>query len=153
MTVIILLIIAGLILLILEFFVFPGITVAGIGGLVLVGTAVFIGYDTYGSPTGNIILALTLFAMLVVLGMALRANTWNKLMLKTTLSGKIETVSEETIKPGDKGITISRLNPIGKALINNFDVEAHCPGSFVDPGTKIEVVKVFKTYVIVKPEN
>lgn len=153
MTLIIFLILAGFLFLILEFFVFPGITVAGIGGLVLVTTGVFIGYQKFGAPTGNAILAITIFAFLIVLALALRGKTWNKLALKTAITANVETVSETTIHSGDKGITITRLNPIGKARINNEEVEAHCPGKFVDPKTPVEVVGVFKTYVVVKPIN
>jgi membrane-bound ClpP family serine protease len=153
MTTIILLILAGFIFIILEFFVFPGITVAGIGGILLVGTGVFIGYQNFGAPTGNVILALTIFAFLIVLTMAFRAKTWNKLMLKTSITANVDSDTEITIHPGDKGITITRLNPIGKVRINNQEVEAHCPDNFVDPQTPVEVVSVSKINVVVKPIN
>jgi len=153
MTIIILLILVGFFLLFLEFFVFPGVTVAGIAGIISVGTAVYIGYSNYGTSTGNIILALTLFAFIITLAVALRSKTWNKLSLNTAITGNVETVSEALIHTGDKGIAITRLNPIGKALVNNQEVEAHCPGKFVDAKTPLEVVKVFKTYIIVKPLN
>ena len=103
--------------------------------------------------TGHIILASTIIAFVIILIFALRSKTWKKFSLDTTVTAQVETVDEETIKPGDKGITITRLNPIGKARINNEEVEAQCPGKYVDPKTEIEVVKVFKTYVIVKPIN
>ncbi|WP_026473430.1 NfeD family protein [Alkaliflexus imshenetskii] len=153
MTIIILLILTGLLLLVLEFFVFPGITISGIGGVLMITAGIYMSYSLYGSATGHIMLAITLVAALLTLLMALRSKTWNKLMLKTELTGNIETVDESTMQPGDKGITVTRLNPIGKARINNQDVEARCPGQFVDPQQNVEVVKVFKTYVIVKPIN
>lgn len=153
MTIIVLLILTGFLLLILEFFVFPGITILGIGGVIVVGTGVYFGYQSYGTSTGNIILTLTLFSFVLLTGIALRSNTWKKLMLNTAITANIETVSEESIHPGDKGIAITRLNPIGNARINDQEVEAHCPGQFIDAQTPLEVVKVFKTYVIVKPVN
>ncbi len=153
MIVVILLIATGLLLLILEFFVFPGMTISGIGGIIMTVAGVYTAYSTHGAVTGNWVLVITMLATLVVLGMALRWKTWRRFMLKTEISGNVETVTEDNIKPGDKGITVSRLNPVGKARINNEDVEARYPGQFVDPGTEIEVVKVFKTYVIVKPIN
>lgn len=153
MTIIILLILTGFLLLILEFFVFPGITLAGIGGVILVGIGVYSGYATFGTGTGNIILASTMLAFAFVIGMALRTRTWNKLMLNTAITGQVETVSEETIHPGDQGIAMTRLNPIGRVRVNDQDVEAHAPGQFVDAKSPVEVVKVFKTYIIVKPVN
>lgn len=153
MTIIILLIVTGFLLLILEFFVFPGITFAGIGGIILVGTGVYIGYAKFGAGTGHIILGSTVLAFAFVIGMALRTRTWNKLMLNTTITGQVETVPEESIQPGDKGVAVTRLNPIGKVRVNDQDVEGHCPGQFVDAKSPVEVVKVFKTYIIVKPVN
>jgi len=153
MTVIILLILLGLFFLILEFFVFPGVSIAGIAGVISTGIAIYLGYSNFGTPIGHIILAVTIIAFVVLLIISLRSKTWKRLSLDTAVTAQVETVDEETIKVGDKGITITRLNPIGKARINDEEVEAQCPGKYIDPKTEIEVVKVFKTYIIVKPIN
>ncbi|PWD98600.1 NfeD family protein [Marinilabilia rubra] len=150
MTIIILLIVTGLLLLILEFFVVPGITIAGIGGLGMITGGIFMAYGI-DSSTGHITLASTLIATLIILFYAFRSKTWKKLMLNSTVTSHVDTVEENTINPGDHGKTITRLNPIGKARVNNQDVEAHCPGQFIDPKTEIEVTEVYKTYIIVKP--
>jgi membrane-bound ClpP family serine protease len=153
MTIIILLILTGILLLLLEFFVFPGVTIAALGGLIMIGGGVYMAYNTYDATTGHIVLFVTIVAILIVLGMALRGDTWNKLMLNTEITENVQTVADDSIQPGDKGVTTTRLNPIGKALINDLEVEAKCPGQFVDQETDIEVVKVFKNYVIVKTIN
>lgn len=153
MTIIILLILTGILLLILEVFVFPGITIAGIGGFILAASGVYMAYAQFGQTTGNIVLVSTIVTATVVIILALRSKTWDKLMLKTQLTESVEPINEEQIQPGDQGITITRLNPMGKVRINDIDMEARCPDSFVDPQVPIEVVKVFKTYVIVKPLN
>lgn len=153
MTIIILLILTGLLLLILEFFVFPGITIAGIGGFILIGSAIFMTYNSFGPTTGHIVLSATLVVSVLAVILAFRSKTWDRLMLKTELTENVESFEEESIKPGDQGVTITRLNPMGRVRINEINVEARCPDSFVDPQVKIEVLKVFKTYVIVKPIN
>jgi len=145
------LILTGLLLLVLEFFVFPGVTIAGIGGALMIAAGLILAYTSYGAPTGHFVLALTLVALFGVIGMALRGKTWNRLKLDTEISAKVETVPVNLIHPGDRGITISRLNPVGKARINEQEVEAHCPGNFLEPRTEIEIVKVLDTHVIVKP--
>ena len=150
MTVIILLILTGIILLILELFVFPGITISGVGGVLMVGSAIYIAYSTFGITTGNITLFSALFISAVLLALAFRAKTWNRFMLKTEVSSTVESMTRP-IHPGDKGITITRLNPVGKIRINEIDIEGRCPDQFIDPETEVEVVKVFKTYIIVKP--
>lgn len=153
MTIIILLILTGLLLLILEFFVFPGITIAGIGGFILIGSAIYMTYNTFGPTTGHILFSATIVLSVAAVILALRSKTWDRLMLKTQITENVESIVEENINIGDQGVTITRLNPMGRVRINEINVEARCPDSFVDPQVKIEVLKVFKTYVIVKPVN
>jgi len=153
LTVIILIILLGLFLLILEFFVFPGVTVAGIGGFLFAAGGIYLVYAKYGISYGNIALVTTLIVSIVILVMAFRSKTWNRLMLNSNIEGKVETVEEENIKVGDEGVTITRLNPIGKVSVNSQIIEGRCPGHFVDENTSIIVQKIYKTYVIVKPKN
>jgi membrane-bound ClpP family serine protease len=150
MTIIILLIITGLLLLILEFFVVPGITVAGIGGIGMIVGGIFMAYGI-DTTTGHITLAVTISSTLIILVFALRTNTWKKLMLNSSITSHVDSVEENTINIGDKGKTISRLNPMGKVRVNEQAVEARCPSQFLDPKMEIEVTEVFKTYIIVKP--
>jgi len=152
MALIIILIVTGLLLLILEFFVVPGITIAGIGGLAMMAGGILMAYGM-DATTGHITLASTIFATLVILVYALRAKTWNKFMLNSSVNSHVDSVEENSIKVGDRGKTISRVNPMGKVRVNNQEVEGHCHGQFLDPKTEIEVTEVFKTYIIVKPIN
>ncbi len=152
MTIIILLIITGFILLLVEFFALPGVTLAGIGGLLLIGSGIYLAYGI-NANTGHLFLGSTIVLSIGFLVYALRAKTWDKLMLSSALTGNADTISKDSIQPGDRGIAISRLNPIGKARVNGQEVEARCPGQFVDPKTEIEVIEVYKTYIIVKPIN
>ncbi len=153
LTVIILIILLGLFLLILEFFVFPGVTIAGIGGFLFSAGGIYLVYAKYGHVQGNIALVATLIVGIIILVLSFRASTWNRLMLHSNIEGQVTTVQEDKIKAGDEGIAVTRLNPIGKVRVNNELIEGRCPGHFVDENTIIEVQKVFKTYIIVKPKN
>src|SRR5690554_2641294 len=53
---IILLIFLGLLLLLIEFAVIPGVTIAGIGGFILLGLSVYIAFAEYGTGIGFITL-------------------------------------------------------------------------------------------------
>ncbi len=152
MTIIILLILTGFLLLLLEFFALPGVTIAGIGGMLLIGTGIYLAYGE--SPnTGHLFLASTIVASVGLLIYALRAKTWGKFMLSTAITGNVHTIPDNSIQPGDRGVTITRLNPIGMVRVNQIEVEARCPDRFVDPKTQIEVVEVYKNYIVVKPVN
>lgn len=149
-TVIILLILLGLILIILELFVIPGITIAGVAGFVFTAAGIFLAYKAFGNDVGHLSLGLSLLFFIVMLVFALRTGTWNKLMLTTQVDSTIEPISREEIHEGDCGISITRLNPVGKVRVNGFTMEARCPGQFVDPETEVVVMKVYKNYIIVK---
>jgi membrane-bound ClpP family serine protease len=151
---IVLLILLGILLFLVEFFIIPGVTIAGIGGALLMGVAVFMAYRTHGATAGHYTLFSTLLITIAALVFALRSKTWRRLMLKTNIDGKVEVgLEDQTIKPGDKGETITRLAPIGMVRINDKAVEGKSIGGFLDPKTKIVVVKVLGTQIIVKPIN
>jgi len=151
---IILMILLGVFLFIIEGLLIPGITIAGIGGIILMGAAVFFSYKYHDNLTGNIVLLSTLVISVLTLILALRAKTWNRLMLHSNIDSKVETgLEEETVKPGDVGISMTRMNPIGKVMVNDLTVEGKSISGIIDPQTKIKVIKVSGNQVIVKPLN
>ncbi len=151
--VIVLLILLGLLLIILELFVIPGITIAGVAGFVFTAAGIYLSYETYGKDIGHLTLGFTLLAFIVLLVFALRSGTWNKMMLTTEVDSTIEPISNEMIHEGDMGVCLTRLNPVGKVRVNGITIEARCPNQFLDPETEIIVSKVYKNYIIVKLKN
>jgi membrane-bound ClpP family serine protease len=151
--VIILLIFLGLLLLLIEFAVIPGITIAGIGGFVLLGISVYIAFVQYGTVAGFIALAFVLIASPAMFYYFFKSKAGKKMLLETQITGKVETFLHEKIQPGDSGITLGRLNPMGKVKIKGETIEAKSNGLFIDQGTKIVVVKVLLNSVIVEPKK
>ncbi len=150
MTLIIVLIVIGLIFLVAEFLIIPGITVAGIAGFVLIIFGVYLGYSQFGTTTGHIILLSTAVASVATIALSLRAKTWRWATLSTNIDSRAVEEYEHIIKPGDVGITVSRLAPMGKAVINDNIVEVTALGEMIDQQSAIEVVKVEGSKIIVK---
>jgi membrane-bound ClpP family serine protease len=151
---IILLILLGVVLFLVEFFIIPGVTIAGVGGAILLGVAVFMAYKTHGMAAGNYTLLSTLLITIISLVLALRSKTWRRLMLKTNIDSKVEVgLEDHKVKPGDSGVTVTRLAPIGMVRVNDITIEGKSIGGFLDPNTEVEVVKVLGTQIIVKPIN
>jgi len=149
---IILLIVLGILLFIVEFLLVPGVTVAGIGGAILMVVAVYSAYKTHGSAIGNFTLLVTLVLSIGGFAYALRAKTWKKLALSKNIESKVEVgLEDEAIKMGDRGEAITRMAPVGKVLINGIIVEGKSRQGFLDQKTPVEVIKVLNTQVIVKP--
>lgn len=152
---IIFLIILGLMLFVAEFVLLPGITIAGVGGALCLVTAIVFSFITYGTGIGLLILGITVLLMVVMTVLMLKAGTWNKFMLKTTLDGKVDNVGAEEgkVKVGDRGVTSTRLVPGGKVLVNDEYFEAKSIDILIDPGQEIEVIRIDDNKLIVKPIN
>lgn len=152
MTVVIILVLLGILLFVIEFLLVPGVTIAGIGGLVLTVFGVYKAFNDFGATTGVWVLIGTLLASVFVIVMSLRARTWNRLMLKTEIDGTVDSAPiEDQIKESDRGTTLTRLAPMGKIVVNEIVREAKSTEGFVDEHTDIEVVSVEGTRISVKP--
>ncbi len=151
--VVVTLILIGLAFLLLEILVIPGTGVAGIIGFILLGIGVWQAYDYYGTYTGHWVLAGTFVGTIAVLAYSLRAKTWRRVALKSAISSRVNILDEEKLKPGDSGKSISRLAPMGKALIGTEYYEVRTLGEFIDPGEDIVIEKIEDHKIFVKPKE
>lgn len=151
LTLIILFIIVGLLLVWLEFFIVPGITVAGIGGTVLMLGGIYYAYAEIGKPHAHFILLGTILAFALMLMFSFRSKTWNKTTLETNIDSHIDSINSEKVKVGDQGVCISRLAPMGKVMVNGEIIEAKSKFGLVDEKTTIVVLEVGTTTVTVEP--
>jgi len=143
------LIVVGMVLLLLEFFVISGTIVPGIMGIALMLGGVMLSYNTFGVAIGNYTLIGTLLFVFISVYKLLKSKTWDKVALKSTIDSKVNKI-EENIQEGDLGITLSRLAPMGKVQVNNMVYEAKTESDFIDPKERIEVLKVERNKLIVK---
>ncbi len=150
LTVIAILIIVGLLFLIIEILVVPGTTVVGVVGFILIAIGVWQTYAAYGAPVGHWVLAGTLVLTVGALALSLRSNTWKRFMLKSNVDGKANVIEADSVKVGDEGIAISRLVPMGKALINNQYFEVSSTGDFIDEQSKVVVTKIEFNKIYIK---
>ncbi len=120
--VIVLLLLLGIVLLLLEFLVVPGVTIAGIGGVIMMGGGIYLAYTTYGSTVGHIILLSVLVVNIVLIMYALKSRTWKKFMLESKVDSSVDTDTPE-INVGDTGSCVTRLAPMGKVRIGDIVVE------------------------------
>ena len=154
-TLIIILILLGVLLFIIEFLLVPGITVAGIGGAILIVGGVIMAYHHHGSTIGNFTLLGTALISFLTVFIVLKSGTWKNIMLKKDISGKVNVVDQTgaEVKIGDMGKTITRLNPIGKVVNNGNYFEAQSLNKYIDQKTDIEVIKVLSNKLVVKLKN
>jgi membrane-bound ClpP family serine protease len=144
------LIIIGLIFLALEILVIPGVGVAGVIGFILIAVGVWQAYAGHGLVAGHSVLGGTLVMTVLTLVLSLRGKTWKRLALSTSIDSKVNVIDAEKVRPGDNGMTVSRLAPMGKAMINGEFYEVSTNGDFIDQQTDIIVLKVEFNKIIVK---
>ena len=70
--------------------------------------------------------------------------------LDTNMVGKGVEQLELLVTIGERGKTISRLNPNGKALFGDRILEVSTTGEFVEEDKSIEVVKIDQNRIKVK---
>ena len=148
LTSIILLILLALFLLMMEILFVPGM-VLGIISVILMLVGVIFSFKDYGTTTGIIVLAGTTVASIIAVYWAFRSPLWKKLQVHSLIDGKANEIEKGAIKIGDTGKTISRLNPMGKALINNILVEVQVMEGFIDQDKDITVIKVGQNKIFV----
>ena len=137
---IILLLVLGVVLLALEIVALPG-GVAGFFGVVLLGIGVWQSYVRFGSRVGTFILIGAIILCILMLVMLMKAKTWQRFSLNEESASKVNQL-EPAVKAGTRGVTISRLAPTGKALIDGEQMEVHAVNKFIDPDRPIEVVDI-----------
>lgn len=142
----------AMMLILVEIFLLPGITFAGIGGgLFAVGSIVYA--YMVSTLVGNITLGVSIVVFVAVFFWMLRSNSFKRVALHTEVDSTLTSMRDLDICVGDEGITLSRLAPIGKAKIKNLIIEAKSREEFIDEQTPIKVIRIDGYNVIVVPVN
>ena len=152
MGLIITLIIIGVVLILAELLLIPGIGVVGILGLLSLIGANFIAFFYHSQTVGVIVLILSIVICTLAVSYALRAKTWKRLSLNDEIEAKaIPLPQEQGIHIGMRGKTLGRLIPAGKARFGAIDTEVYALKGVIDPATEIEVVQIEDLRIFVVP--
>ena len=80
---------------------------------------------------------------------SLRANTWQRLSLKSTIDAtSTPTPEQNDIRIGQRGETLTRLAPMGKVQVGDVTVEAKSVDAYIDPRQVVEVIGYDNTAVV-----
>ena len=151
MWLIITLIIVGILLLVAELVLLPGISVAGIGAFLSLAVAAVYGFFLYGILGGSVVLAAIIIVAVAAVVVSLRANTWQRLSLKSTIDAtSTPTPEQNDIRIGQRGETLTRLAPMGKVQVGDVTVEAKSVDAYIDPRQVVEVIGYDNTAVVVR---
>lgn len=141
----------GLVLIIAEVIFVPGTTFVGIGGFLSMGYGIYQSYTVYGNTVGTLTLFGSLTVSIILFYISFKNRSWERFSLKNTMQGKVNQDYSFPISVGDKGVTISSLKPIGKALLQDKEIEVRSNGAFIPENVEIEVIRVDGNRIFVKP--
>ena len=148
---IVLLIVFGLLFLVAELVLLPGVSIGAVLSLVCYGSSIYLAYRDYGPVTGTLVVLVILVLSLVATVISLRAKTWQRFSLKQKInSSSMPTTPEQELNVGDRGTTLSRLSPMGKIEVGGKIYEAKSLDAYVDPRREVEVVGFENFSVIAK---
>ena len=147
------LIIAGLILFIIEVFLLPGISIAGIISAICLLYANYYAFETMGTLPGCITLAISAIGVIAITVWFMRSKTVDKLSLKKTIDYKPEPLKGLGLKAGDEGIALTRLALIGNAEFDGNIIEVRSTGDFIEEKSRIRVNRIRDGIVLVEKAN
>lgn len=148
MGLIITLILLGILLILAEILLIPGVGVAGIFGVLSLGGSVYAAFCEYGRMAAMIVAAVVVVLLILFLIWVLRSKTWKKMSLETNIESKArETIS---LAPGDIGRTVTRLAPMGTVRFGQTVIEATSLAGMIDNNVEVEVAYVDDNKVFVK---
>lgn len=150
---IVLLVLFGVLFLVAELVLLPGVSVGALLSLVSYGGAIYLAFRDYGPVGGLVAIVVVLALSLAATVLSLRAKTWQRFSLKQEIRSSSMPRPEEELHAGDRGVTLSRLSPMGKVEIAGRIYEAKSLDAYVDPRREVEVVGFENFSIIVKTIN
>jgi len=152
-TLIVALILIGLLLVILEIVFVPGTTIVGLAGVVLAGVGILFAYREFGNETGWYVLLGTAGLTAVALFFSFRSKAWLRFANKSAIAARVNEDIAITVSIGDEGVAVTTLKPYGRAEFNGQTYEVKSLGDYVNVGSRVQVIQIQGTQIIVKPLN
>lgn len=145
----------GLIALVMEVFIFPGFGAPGIIGVILVGWGILLIAVDVTQIMSALVLALIASIVVFVIGLKLmsRYRMWQRIALhdkQQSKEGYIAPLAELEQFINKEGIALTPLRPSGTMEVRGYRVDVVTGGEFIEPGSKIKVIKIEGTKVLVR---
>ncbi len=143
----------GIGLIVIEIIFVPGTTIIGVLGLLCLIGGILYGFSTFGAPIGWAITAFTVVISTSAIILGLKSGVWKRFALDQTMDSKVNEHIAIAIKPGEQGIALSALRPIGNAEFGNDKMEVTTLGELVDSGSKVKVTHIEGRVIYVEQLN
>lgn len=145
--------ITGLILLVIEGMI-PGFGLPGISGIILVAIGIVLSMKSFQNALMSLSVAIIVTTIITIF--LIKFGYKSPYLEKIILSNQLKTEKGYTSANskyeylGKEGIAVSGLRPSGIIEINGKRMDALSEGDYIDKGSRIEVVKVEGSKIIVR---
>lgn len=104
---IVLLVVFGLLFLVAELVLLPGVSIGGVLALVCYGSSIYLAFRDFGPLTGAVVVIVILILSIIATVISLRAKTWQRFSLKQEIrSSSMPVTPAEELQVGDRGVTV-----------------------------------------------
>ena len=134
---IVLLVFFGLLFLVAELVLLPGVSIGAVLALVCYGSSVYLAFRDFGPVTGTVVILVILVLSVIATVVSLRAKTWQRFSLKQEIrSSSMPVIPAEELQVGDRGVTLSRLSPMGQGRDRRPHLRSQVAGSLCRPAAR-----------------
>ncbi|MDR0546558.1 MAG: hypothetical protein LBG77_03095 [Dysgonamonadaceae bacterium] len=148
--IVIVLCVIGILLILAEIFLIPGLTITIVAGVAASIGGVYYAFTRLGATAGIITLLIMLTVIIVSCAYLVKSKALDSIGLQTGIDSTVAGNEALQIAAGDEGIAVSRLNPIGKVQVNGVVMEGKSADDFIDERSEIVVTAVSRNQLIVK---
>ena len=143
----------GFMLLLIELFLIPGFSFAGMGAFGCFGAGTYLAYQSYG-------LEGALYAFLISVGLgftflilSIKMGMFKRISMKYSEEGEEGYVAGSGNLGdliGKEGVSVTPLRPAGTASVQNRKVDVVTEGEFIERNARIRVTRIDGNRVIVE---
>lgn len=147
----------GLVFMLVEFFLLPGFGLAGVVGLLALGTHGFLLFTSHALGTALGILAVELVFSVGATVLAIRVlphTALGKSMIQQTVltaRAPARAQLDPDLWIGKEGTAAGSIRPSGSVWIEDREFPARSRSGLIDEGTRIKVVGIDADVLVVKP--
>ncbi len=148
-----LLILLGIILLVIEVAMIPGVGITGIVGSLSLVASILYAFYYINALAGWITLFIVLFAFITIFLWFIYGKPIDNVALKKNIESVVENPEATALKVGDTGVARTRLALVGEAEFGDNRVEVNSSCGFIDEGESIVIERIAGATIFVKKND
>lgn len=141
----------GIFLLVVEVFLLPGTTVAGIAGILIMIAGILLSYGNLGVAAGNLSLLISAIISVVLFIIGYKTLNSKGVALDDELTGKVNTLDDDfDLALDDEGMAYGDIKPTGKAIFKHKIYNVKTNGEFIPDNAAIQIIDIHRNQITVK---